>query len=196
MINKHLIVNVLISIISILFVIKISNSKLEIAKPNHPTTGQVKAISTIKATLVNTIDTSKFSPPAPDTAGITYLTNTANLLISDSEVNEMPIFNGINLFEITLIGSLSKTSSTTSYSNEPTGLSYNPNNNHIFISDDNTKRINELDPGSDGQYGTFDDTISYFSTSAFGSSDPEGVAFGAGYLFIADGVGKKFFKQR
>jgi uncharacterized protein YjiK len=183
--SKHLLINVFISIFFIIFINYNSKHFLE---------GEVKAYSSVKATLVNTTDTSKYSPPAPDTAGITYLSNRDRLLVSDSEVNEMPIFTGVNLFEISRGGTLISTATTTSYSNEPTGLSYNPQNNHIFVSDDNSKRIFEIDPGSDGNYGTSDDKISYFSTSSFGSSDPEGVAYGNGNLFIADGVSNKVFQ--
>jgi hypothetical protein len=106
----------------------------------------------------------------------------------------MPIFTGVNLFEITQSGNLVGTASTTSYSDEPTGLSYNPQNNHIFVSDDNSRRIYEIDPGSDGNYGTSDDGVSHFSTSSFGSTDPEGIAYGNGNLFIADGVSNKVFQ--
>jgi len=191
--NKHLIINIAISFFSIYFISLFHISTLT-PTPSPITNGKVKAASTVKATLVNTTDTSLFTPPAPDTAGITFLTNENRLLISDSEVNEMPIFTGKNLFEITYGGTLINTASTISYSDEPTGLSFNPENNHIFISDDNARRINELDPGSDGKYGTSDDKISYFSTNSFGSGDPEGVAYGNGYLFIADGVGSKVFQ--
>jgi len=155
---------------------------------------EVKAASSVKAILVRTTDTSKFSPPAPDTAGITYLSNKNTLLVSDSEVNEMPIFTGVNLFEVTINGILTKTSSTIPYSNEPTGLSYNPQNNHLFVSDDVSRRIYEVNPGSDGNYGTGDDTLSSFSTTSFGSTDPEGVAYGNNSLYIADGVANKIFQ--
>lgn len=177
-----------------LLLIAFKQNNLIVNRSNRLTKGEVKAVSTVKAALINTIDTSLFYPPAPDTAGIAFLTNENKLLISDSEVNEMPIFAGVNLFEITYNGTLTNTASTTSYSNEPTGLSYNPNNNHLFVSDDNSRRIFEVDPGTDGRYGTSDDKISYFSTSSFGSSDPEGVAYGNGNLYIADGVGKKVFQ--
>jgi hypothetical protein len=71
------------------------------------------------STLVQTIDASAFSPPSPDSSGITYLSNSNSLLISDSEVNEMPIYAGVNMFRTTLSGGLSETFTTLSYSNEP-----------------------------------------------------------------------------
>ena len=57
--------------------------------------------STGQGMLVQTIDTSAFIPPSPDTAGVVYLENNATLFASDSEVNEIPtLFTGDNLFEI------------------------------------------------------------------------------------------------
>jgi hypothetical protein len=44
-----------------------------------------------QAVLVRIIETSLFSPPSPDPAGIVYLPSTGRLLVSDSEVNEMTI---------------------------------------------------------------------------------------------------------
>src|SRR5438093_6551680 len=59
---------------------------------------------TVSACLVHIIDTSQWSPPSPDPAGITYLpppwSASGHLLISDSEVDEMPpYFKGVNVFE-------------------------------------------------------------------------------------------------
>jgi len=146
--------------------------------------------------LVQIIDTSKFSPPSPDPAGITYLPSNNRLLVSDSEVNEMSIFTGVNLFKVTLRGILEETSTTIAFSNEPTGVSYNPTNDHIFISDDNAKEIFEVDPGSDAVYGSSDDIVTSFDTQAFNSNDPEGVAFNSwdGSLYIADGVNTQIYR--
>lgn len=148
------------------------------------------------AALVQTINTFEFSPPSPDPAGIVYLPGTDTLLISDSEVNEMKIFTGDNLFETTLSGSLINTWTTLSFSDEPTGIDVNPANGHLFISDDRgVNRIYEWDPGSDGQFETADDVITSFRTSGFGSFDPEGVAFDTqrGHLFVADGVNDRIY---
>jgi uncharacterized protein YjiK len=150
------------------------------------------------ATLVRTTETSMFTSPAlnpaPDPAGITYLSASNHILISDSEVNEMQIFSGTNLFETTLMCSVVFASNTLKFSNEPTGLSINPGNKHLYVSDDDRKKVFEVDAAGDGKYGTADDMVSSFSTSAFGSTDPEGVAYGQGNLFIVDGVGKKVYQ--
>src|SRR2546430_15402900 len=75
---------------------------------------------TIKACLIHTIDTSRWSPPSPDPMGITLLAN-GHLLISDSEVEECvydspPVYwHGVNLFEADLSGTLLATA--TPYTN-------------------------------------------------------------------------------
>jgi DNA-binding beta-propeller fold protein YncE len=150
----------------------------------------------LTASLVRTIGVSGFSPPSPDSAGITYLPESHRLLMSDSEVNEMPIFAGANLFETTLDGELVATSVTLSFSNEPTGLTHNPANGHLFVSDDNAREIFEVDPGPDGRYGSPDDLITSFDTTAFGSDDPEGVTYDSrqGVLYVADGVDATIYR--
>lgn len=148
----------------------------------------------LPAILVNIIDTSLWSPNSPDPSGIDYRASTNSLLVSDAEVEEMPpYFVGKNVFESSLGGSLGNTYSTTSFSNEPTGVAINSANGHIFYSDDNKKKVFEVNLGDDGLYGTADDTITSFSTSAFNSNDPEGLAYGEGKLFIADGVGTEVY---
>jgi uncharacterized protein YjiK len=156
------------------------------------------AASNFVSTLIRNIDTSKFSPPSPDPAGLEYITSSNRLLISDSEVEEMTIWAGANLFETTLDGRLMRTASTYAYSREPTGLAYNPVNQHLFQSDDNQTQIYEMDPGGDGLYGTADDIITSFDTASFYCNDPEGLAFDAvtGSLFIADGVNSEIYRVR
>ena len=176
--------------------------------PNPANNGQVVELSLAETlllavraavgqgSLVQVIDTSQFSPPSPDSAGIAYLSASDTLLMSDSEVNEMPIFTGDNLFEMTLSGNLINTLTTISFSNEPTGVAYNPANEHIFISDDSAREIFEVNPGPDGLYDTDDDIVTAFDTRAFDSTDPEGVAFDSwqGVLFIADGLNNEIYR--
>ncbi len=44
----------------------------------------------LRATLVQTTDTSQWSPPSPDPSGITYWSDHDTLLVVDGEVDEMP----------------------------------------------------------------------------------------------------------
>ena len=148
----------------------------------------------ISAKLVSVVDTAKFTPVSPDPAGLEYIPILNSFYISDSEVDEMPkYFKGVNVFVLSLAGSQIAQFSTTSYTNEPTGIAYNPANNHLFFSDDNLKKIFEVDYGADAKYGTADDKVRSFGTSSFGSNDPEGLAFGADKLFVADGLGTEVY---
>lgn len=154
------------------------------------------AQSTSNFTFVQTINTSQFSPSSPDPAGIAYLNFSNNLLISDSEVNESPFFGTENLFESSLTGSLIDTFDIRDFSREPTGVAYNPTNQHLFISNDDADEIVELDPGADLIYDTADDVISITDTTKFGIFDAEGVAFASnlGTLFVADGVNSEIYQ--
>ena len=152
------------------------------------------------AVLVRTTALWALSPPSPDSTGITYITHKAELLVSDSEVNEIPaIFNvfGVNLFPLSLFGApVPSAGVTTAFSNEPTGVSYNPVNHHLFVSDDDLREVFELDPGADGLYGTADDPpVTQFDTMVHGNADPEGVAYNPdnGHLYVADGVGTEVY---
>jgi hypothetical protein len=154
------------------------------------------AETTTPVALVRTIDTSQFSPPSPDPAGICYIDDTDTLLVSDSEVNEMSIFTGDNLFEMSRDGVLLATLSTLSLTTEPTGVAYNPLNRHLYFSDDNEARIIEIDPGPDGAYATADDIVSIVDSGRFDNYDPEGITFDTwrGVLFIADGVNSEVYR--
>ncbi|WP_245436220.1 RTX toxin [Mesorhizobium tamadayense] len=141
-------------------------------------------------TLAHTILTSQWSPPSPDPTDIVYISHLGTLLVADSEVDEMSIFTGKNLYQMNLNGTLAGTLTTISFSDEPAGIAYNPANHHLFFADDTgTKSVYELNPGSDGLYNTVDDKVTSFKTSAFGSSDPESLAYDTnrGVLYLADG---------
>ena len=151
-------------------------------------------VSTTVATLVRTYELSQLDPPSPDSAGIAWLPDRQSLIVSDSEVNEVSIFEGVNLFTIEpSSGDLVDTGVTTAFSNEPTGVGYDPVSRHLFTSDDSRKEIFEIVAGPDNRFGTPDDSVTSFDTDLFGSTDPEGVAFGAGRLYIADGANREVF---
>lgn len=155
------------------------------------------SVPVISTFLVQTVDMSTFNPASPDPTGIGYIPSINRFIVSDSEVNEIPaLFTGDNLFEISLPNTLARSGSTTAYSNEPTGVGFNPSNDHIFISDDNAKDIFEVDPSTDGLHGTSDDVVTSFSTTAFNSQDPEGVTFDtvSGHLFITDGLNNEVYR--
>ncbi len=168
-------------------------SAFSILYPSYLTANEVQA------NLIQVIDTSNY--PSPDPAGIVYLPSENKLLMTDSEINEMSwLFptDQVNAFKIdpTTGGVVANGRySTISFSDEPTGITVNPNNHHCFISDDTgSKSIYEIDPGADGVCMTPDDIVTSFSTSAFGSNDPEDVTFGQGVLYIVDGVLDTIFR--
>ena len=151
--------------------------------------------------LVQTVQTSLYQPPSPDPSDIAYIPTTPylatsnRLLIADGEVDEMAIYAGANLFETTLSGALQRTYTTVpDLSREPVGLAFNPNNGHLFISDDNSNQpLIEIDPGADKLYRTNDDRSTKFSVrDAYGVIDPEGVEYArigtTDWLFFADGL--------
>jgi len=154
----------------------------------------------LPATLVQEIDTSiaAWDPSAPDTSGIDYWPLIGGLLVSDSEVDEMPPYFPpayknvfFSTFSGTQFGSCSTTNSTRSgFSNEPTGLAVNRNNNHIFFSDDDQDKIFEVSPGADSTYCTSDDVVTSMlvgNTTPYGIWDAEDIAYGNNTVYIAGG---------
>ena len=152
----------------------------------------------LPASLVRIIDTSNaaWNPSAPDPAGVDYWPLTGGLLVADSEVDEMPpYFVGKNVFLSTTSGNLTGTCSTTSFTNEPTGVAINPGNNHIFFSaDEPGGRVAEVSLGPDGVYCTADDAVTVTNVAAlYNVNDAEDVAYGNNTLFIAGGSAAEVF---
>src|SRR3990172_1798813 len=182
----------------------IADSGLSARQGQAPANGSIVEVSlteaalvalpaSIPASLVRTIDTSKWSPPSPDPSGIAYRPATGRLVIDDGEVDEMSIFKGKNVFEATTLGSLVATCVTTAFSNEPVGMAVNPSNGRLYFSDDNKDKVFEVSLGNDGLYCTSDDTVQTIDTRTYGSNDPEGLAFGGGKLFIGGGADAEVF---
>ena len=147
--------------------------------------------------LIQIIDTFLFPFSSPDSSGIVFLDDSDRLLISDSEVEETPLFAGVNLNTIDFDGNVINSGSTLTFSAEPTGLSYDSTSETLFISDDATRRIYQITPGEDGFFGTSDDSlINQFLTRTFDSDDPEDVAFHptSKTLFIADGANDRIYE--
>ncbi|MDH3647975.1 MAG: PKD domain-containing protein, partial [Gammaproteobacteria bacterium] len=189
---------------------------LYVAEAGVPTTGlagrisefsftagtQQAMVTTATATLVQHIHTSAYTPPSPDAMGIAYVDATDMLVMSDSEVNEIPsLFTGDNIFEIDYMnGSLLGTASTLdpiSYSAEPVGVAYDPGNGLLFIShDDNGGKYFVIDAGTDGFFFTSDDDVIEVATGGWGNGDPEGITFdrNQGLLYTADGVDSEVYE--
>lgn len=165
------------------------------AQPSDPAEAASGAV--IPLTVVRSIETGALAPTIPDPSGVVFIPTLNRLLISDSEVDEMPThFTGANLFETTLAGAAMRAATTLAYSNEPTGVGFNPANGHLFITDDATDKIFEAAPGNDGLVGTNDDLVTSFSTALFNCTDPEDVTYdtSAGVLFIVDNAGAEVYR--
>ena len=164
--------------------------ELSLDQPRVSTPRMAAAIAA--TTLVQTINTWQWTPPSPDPSGIVYWPATGRLLMTDSEVDEIPaLFTGKNVFELNLNGTLMNTYSTMAFSKEPTGVAVNASDGHLIFSKDGGNQITDVNLGADGQFGTADDTRNTFSISGFGVLDSEDLAYGAGKLYIADGKNKE-----
>jgi uncharacterized protein YjiK len=165
------------------------------------------AAANFSSSLIKTTNMAAISPPSPDPSGITYLPTSNTLVIVDGEVEEtvngITHFQGANVWELTLAGSKVRTANISTrapapapMTNEPTGVTWNPSNGHYFVTDDNAKRVYNLNPGGDNLIGTADDTWTYFGTGGVGNGDPEGIAFDTlnNQLFVADGVNREVYQ--
>jgi hypothetical protein len=147
-----------------------------------------------EAPLLLSVPTSAFSPPSPDPSGLELLGIDGPLLLGDAEVEEMAIYAGANLFEVALDGSLVGTADTNFFTHEPAGIARNPANGHLFFTDDvGPRSLYEVRPGADGRVNP-GDTVTQVLTSAFGSNDPEGAAYGGGSIWISDGVNAEVYR--
>ncbi len=148
------------------------------------------------ALLVLETDLSRGIYPSSDPAGITYIKNLGLLWICDSEIDETSEFEGVNIFEVTLTGAMRGVYSTITYSQEPTGIDFDPERKRMFVTDDDLGKIFEVTPGKDGVLNTKDDLITFINTKSFSSHDPEDVAYDpqSGALFIVDGESNSIIK--
>ncbi|HZN38532.1 MAG TPA: hypothetical protein VFD82_06990 [Planctomycetota bacterium] len=149
------------------------------------------------ATLRATVATSSWSPPSPDPSGLTYDNLRDRLIVVDGEVDEMSIYAGSNVFECTRTGSVSRRSTTVSYSREPTDIAFDSSTRTFYISDDDARRIYVVAAGPDGLLHSSDDTRRSFSVNNF-TTDPEGLAFDSvtRELWIAGGADNRVYRLR
>jgi hypothetical protein len=156
------------------------------------------AVTSVSASLVHTVQTSTYSPPSPDPSGIGYLPDLDRFVIADGEVDEMSIFAGVNLYEITRTGAQTRNGVSLPWSNEPTGSGYNPANHHLLVSDDSKREVFDIAAGPDTRYGSSDDTITHFDTLGVGNGDTEDVTWDpvTGSVWTIDGVNAQVYRYR
>ena len=154
-----------------------------------------------RAQTVDTGGTGGWVPTSPDPSGITYLPGSDRLLISDAEVDEMPIFTGQNLYVASRTGALTGTGTTwptapTNWTPEPTGVA--AMGSHLLVADDDRSQVHEIASiGADGRWGTADDGArTTWRTSAFGATDAEDVAYDSkrNQILVVDGVNNELFR--
>ncbi|HSV41706.1 MAG TPA: hypothetical protein VLI04_23270 [Nocardioidaceae bacterium] len=152
----------------------------------------------VTPTVVAVRDTSAWSPTSPDPSGIVYLPGSDRFLIGDGEVEEMPLYAGVNLYTSTRQGALVGTGTTLPWSNEPTGVAFDPATGRGFFTDDDKKTLFVIaGAGADGQFGTADDgPRTSFKVPPFGHIDAEDAAFDTlrGELLFVDGLFMKMFR--
>jgi hypothetical protein len=150
--------------------------------PARAATGKV-----VRVTL-----TSVWSTPSPDPMGITYDPRTHRLLITDSEVDEMPSrWKRSNFFVAKRRGSLVAARTFKKFTIEPSDVALDPRHRALYIADDDLDRVFRDKAGKDGLFGTRDDVATTaLRTHPFGSFDPEGLAWvpRARMLIVTDGA--------
>ncbi len=145
-------------------------------------------LTTDPGIVVQTIDTSLWTPPSPDPSGIAYLPETGELITCDGEVDETTIYAGANLWFHSNAGAVSSTLTTAAYSNEPAGVAFDPAGGRAWIADDNAGRIFQVEFGADGSFGTADDVVRDLDgLVAAGCDDIEDVTLDTldGHLYVA-----------
>ncbi len=149
--------------------------------------------STVAAATIDLIQTSTFAPPSSDPGGVAWDPSSSRLIITDSDIDELTDYAGSTVFTLGADGAwdgLGLPSGTT----EVSDVAVDPAGGRWFFSDDGLAVVVEVRAGRDGVLGTTDDRMSRFSTSAFGSEDPEGIAYGQLTLFISDGANAEVYR--
>ena len=157
------------------------------------------AAAATKASVVRVTLTSDWPTHSPDPMGLTYNPKTRKLLISDSEVDEIPaLWKGKNLFVAKRGGRLVATGTFKKFTHEPEDLAWDGKDQALFVTDDDLDRVFRVGRGKDKKLGTRDDVaITVLHTHRFGSFDPEGLAWFGGrkpMLIVSDSTNRRVYK--
>jgi hypothetical protein len=158
-------------------------------------------LAVTSVTLVQTVHTSQWDPGSPDPSGLEYLPDQNALVVVDGEVEEDTGagWHNVNVWFADLAApqaNPTRTMDTTPAAptnREPVGVAYDETAKELYISKDGaSSRIWVYRSGGDGIFGTPDDVqVRFFTISDRGVSDGEGLAFGDGRLWVADGLSKE-----
>ncbi len=163
--------------------------------------GTQPAAAATNAALVRVTLTSNWPTHSPDPMGLTYNPKTRKLLISDSEVDEIPaLWKGKNFFVAKRGGRLLATGTFKKFTLEPEDLAWDGKDKALFVTDDDLDRVFRVGRGKDKRFGTRDDAvITVLHTHRFGSFDPEGLAWRGGrvpMLIVSDSTNRRVYKIR
>ena len=147
-------------------------------------------------TLLATYDATQYNADDPsgagsgDPSGLAYVPGLDVLFLADSEHDESPYFSPINLCAIRLDGTYVGAYSMAAFTDEPTGLFYNPANDRLYVSDDDAQKIFIVDPS--------DPTVSEseIDLSALGIDDAEEPVVDpvTGNIFLLDGQARTLYE--
>lgn len=144
--------------------------------------------------------TSVWTPPSPDPTGLTWARSLHRLIISDSEVDEIPsLWAHRNLFLTKLRGEVMASRKVAKATKEPEDVAWNNGSGSLFVVDDDQDKVFLFRSGPDGKIGTGDDAVkTALRTEAFGSHDPEGLEYipHGKVLVVVDAAGKRIYKVR
>ena len=145
--------------------------------PNGQPAAAATAGQIVRVTL-----TSSWPTHSPDPMGLTYNPMTKKLLISDSEVDEIPaLWRGKNLFIARRGGGLFAARTLKKFTHEPEDLAWDNKHQVLFVTDDDLDLVFRVGRGKDKKPGTRDDVVkTVLHTHRFGSLDPEGLAWRGG----------------
>jgi DNA-binding beta-propeller fold protein YncE len=138
------------------------------------------------ATVIATTATSSWRHTSSDPSGIAFVPTLDRFIVVDAEIEETSAWDGRNAWWVDRDGTEIHSWSTMPATSEPTDVAARGRRT-LFMTDDRTHRVFVWRSGRDRRFGTRDDAVRSFKTDAFGSNDPEGVAFGGRSLFIANG---------
>jgi hypothetical protein len=147
--------------------------------------------------VIQIIDTAAWTPSSPDPGGIAYLPESGEFITCDTEVDETSLWAGVNLWTHSNTGVVSSTESTIAFSNEPAGLAFEPGCSLMWIADDNSDKIWQIDLGPDGIFGTPDDFVEDLDgLGSAGCTDIEDVTYNTldGHLYVGAGADQQICK--
>ncbi|TMM22279.1 MAG: hypothetical protein E6F95_08470 [Actinobacteria bacterium] len=172
--------------------------------------GAQPAAAATKASVVRVTLTSSWPTHSPDPMGLTYDAKARKLLVSDSEVDEIPsLWKGKNLFVAKRGGRLLSTRTFKKFTREPEDLAWDGKHQVLFVTDDDldrvfrvglawrggrkpllivsdstNRRVYKIQRGRDRRFGTRDDIVKSFGTHQYGFTTAEDVAVRGKHLFI------------